>query len=422
MINSQAISSLVDLVVKYKEEIESLNLGLKELTHIPQLQPYLKKTDEKFLEAFNLQGKIIERINKLNPGMLTDQIIVSQILYNTITELIHTKAKKSEAIDEIRKIVSNLTNYDSLRRIDIPIILLKVLEPYKFGPITFYPFTEEDIKSEWGAKIINSVDSIFISSMCYASVDAPGDHYFAMSYAYNKVSDGLNILKGLGLPITDKYTTQVAIMDNKPSVGNLYFRLSKPEENIKIDPYSGITTQVDGPITAYNLKKDILSNIEVQKLGKIEDIVSTDNYFSPTNRIHAKLIRGFEWLGEATRNDTLEGRFAKIAFSVEALIGGESRRDLFTRSIGATLAERSAFLVGETLDERLDIDKQIRSLYGKRSDIVHGKKSNIIPSELNQFGEIVRRVGWGLIDNMENFTKVEELDSWVRKQSYSEKK
>lgn len=420
MAHKEIIRNLVVKVLEYKKEIESLGLDVTQLTHIPQLQPHLNETEPRFQVAKDLQDEIIEEIQSNNPGMLTRQVIVSNVLYQTITVLIASNADEEETNRNIQEVVTNLLEYKSFRKIDIPIVLLKVSKPYVFGPVTFHPFTSEDTKSEWGKKIINSVDQFFISSMCYASVLAPGDHYQAISYSYNLVSDSLNIIKGLGIPIVAEYTNQIAIMDSKPSTGNMYFRISRPDEDIKIDPYYGITTQVDGPIYTYRLYEDILSNVDEKHLQVVEEIVSSKNNFSPSNKIHSKILQGLRWLGESTRNDILQSRYAKLAFSLEAMIGGEATGDHFTRGIVATLAERAAFLAGMNLEERLDIDKNIRKYYGKRSAIVHGSVSTIYPNDFEKFAELVRKVCWGLIENCGSFNNVNELNAWIREQAYSD--
>ena len=58
-----------------------------------------------------------------------------------------------------------------------------------------------------------------------------------------------------------------------------------------------------------------------------------------------------------------------------------------------------------------------------RSDIVHGGKRDILLSDINNFGILVRRVALALLEKLaelgDNLGTVEKLETWVKTQKYT---
>ena len=138
-----------------------------------------------------------------------------------------------------------------------------------------------------------------------------------------------------------------------------------------------------------------------------------------------KLLNSIHWLAESTKPDTNNSKFAKISFALETLIGGEPKDDeeLKARGITAMLAERAAFIAGRDLNDRLAIDRDIRTYYGKRSNIFHGGEGDVSLDEIDRFGELVRRLALALLEKLDELkdviSDVESLGRWVREQKYT---
>ena len=132
-----------------------------------------------------------------------------------------------------------------------------------------------------------------------------------------------------------------------------------------------------------------------------------------------KFISGLRWTGEATKPDILSARFTKLAVALESFIGGDSNvAYLSTRGITATLAERAAFLIGGSIEEKLAIHKKVAALYGKRSKIVHGSSDDLEFKDLKEFSEIIRLVIFSYFNKLDDFNSIDDFQRWILNQRY----
>ncbi len=418
--NSGDVQEFVNLMLELLCEVKSLDLDSTQLNPIPPLNPRYENPPKEYLPARLILYNIVNKIQELNSGMFAEHILAVELLYRTIVILIYQDSDERESEDMCRKKIIELLNYKSSRNVDIPIVSLQVGdEPFVFGPVTFHTMNEEDLSSEWGSRVVQYLDS-HSSALSYGRVNAKGDSWIAFDTAYKQVDQGLLILKGIGFPIVAHKINQVDLIDKYRLWQNTIFRTHRPQENYRIDPTSGITTKIGPVLSKYNLDRDILSSISSENLQKIKKIAENNNGFQPVGRIEVKIFRGLSWLGEATKDDLLGARYAKITFALESLIGGESNEEkLSTRGITATLASRAAFLVSDDKEERLEVDNKVRRYYGLRSKLVHGESVEILPEDFENFGRLVRRIAWGLLKRIDQFNTVDDIQGWVKEQSYS---
>lgn len=85
------------------------------------------------------------------------------------------------------------------------------------------------------------------------------------------------------------------------------------------------------------------------------------------------ILSSAEWAFDAWYDDNETNAFIFLAIAFEALLdssGGET-------SIGASLADRLAYSVANTLEERRDINAKFRRFYQARSKLAHGKLPRI---------------------------------------------
>lgn len=86
---------------------------------------------------------------------------------------------------------------------------------------------------------------------------------------------------------------------------------------------------------------------------------------------------GYEWLGKEYDEEKLENKLIYSIFALECLLSNVSNFS----SISAAIAEKCAFLVGETVDDRIKIFNQAKELYSLRSALVHGFSKNPVTEE-----------------------------------------
>lgn len=84
-----------------------------------------------------------------------------------------------------------------------------------------------------------------------------------------------------------------------------------------------------------------------------------------------------EWLFDSMASDTDTLSFLQICFGLEALLGeGDSDQGLTK-----TLADRCAYLVANSVEQRRQIKERFRDLYQVRSNLVHGTSRQLNESE-----------------------------------------
>ena len=418
MNRAQAIRRLVKLVFRLSDELQAVE-GANPNDLWP-LHPDREST-ERFKAARPIVDEIVGIVRSMNGEELSDEVILTKLLYGAAATRIQFKIPDSELQDLAERGAADLIDYKGSREVDVPLISLDVgAHPFTLGPVTFHPIAPEDKQSDWwkwaGSTLNDMTDTLLLS---YARITVPGDLHKSINNAAVLANEAILLLRGIGFPFTVRERNQFGILNEYPLWRNVPYRLGRPTERTHVDAQSCLVSAI-GPFRfPYNLQKDIISNTSPERISALITILA-ESGFSPNEEMPAKVLSGFRWLGEATKPDALAARFAKVAFSLEAFVGGEAKDDfLTTRGITATLAERSAFLISNDFEARMKVDRDIRSFYAKRSGIAHGRTALVNPDDFEQFGLLVRELGWSLLDKLELFTTIDDLQKWVTAQRYS---
>jgi len=94
------------------------------------------------------------------------------------------------------------------------------------------------------------------------------------------------------------------------------------------------------------------------------------------NEFQKRLILALEWLGQAYRDKSFQNSFIKAAISLE-IIFTYNEKTIITPSILHQISENAALILGNNVDECIQIEQEIKKLYDKRSSIVHAGNRNI---------------------------------------------
>jgi hypothetical protein len=87
----------------------------------------------------------------------------------------------------------------------------------------------------------------------------------------------------------------------------------------------------------------------------------------------------------------------------------------------AQIAESSAFLLGADSTSSMEIEREVKRLYGVRSSVVHSGKDAVDPKDLNAFLRICRNVILRLLSE-EDFKQMESasrLAEYFRQRKYA---
>jgi hypothetical protein len=364
---------------------------------------------------------VIKLIKQENP-QISDLSIYECLLFDLTHKVIWFPKDYPDIEGDYRRVTRELLSYHASSDIDIPIANLQVdCEPIRFGLVTFYGIQDSDRQDEWWKtpKIIEG-ENRNNDVVSFGRISCPGDAIIALNYAEEMIVKTLIILRALGFPMKSKPNMNFGLINEFFLSETRPYKLTKTIESYRLS-YSPRTVQIVGHgTTRCNLRKDILDLIEPSVIAKIQSLIESD-LENPSNKFKRKFFLGLNWLGESTKPDTIQSRFAKLAFALEALIGGDANdENLSSIGITASLAERGAFLAGKNYDERWEIHKFITKYYGLRSDIVHGNPTDVSEEDLENFGKIVRKIVYSVADKIDEFNSVKSLQEWILKLRYHE--
>ncbi|MDA8258143.1 MAG: HEPN domain-containing protein [Betaproteobacteria bacterium] len=94
-----------------------------------------------------------------------------------------------------------------------------------------------------------------------------------------------------------------------------------------------------------------------------------DESHKDADRIRAAL----EWYFDADTADNQTVAFLQRCIGLEAILGDDE--NLRTTPLTDRLADRYAYLMGQTASERIGLREHFRKVYGRRSDVVHSRRA-----------------------------------------------
>lgn len=80
-----------------------------------------------------------------------------------------------------------------------------------------------------------------------------------------------------------------------------------------------------------------------------------------------------EWAFDSLTNDNDTFAFIQVCIGLESILGDKDSQENITK----TLADRCAYLLGNSISKRKDIREKFRGLYDVRSKLVHGRKASL---------------------------------------------
>jgi hypothetical protein len=169
--------------------------------------------------------------------------------------------------------------------------------------------------------------------------------------------------------------------------------------------------------------------------GALESIPLADSFFSnPTppfakllqliaeqsNQFERHIVRCAEWTAQAMSDHNAASAFVKAAIALEVLFS-VTEKAVITPSIMSQIAESSAFLLGDSAASALEIEREVKRLYGIRSAIVHSGKDSVASSDLDAFIQICRNLVLVLLSNgkLKDIVSMEKLAEHLRTKKYA---
>jgi hypothetical protein len=357
-------NSLRDLMVKLLEDAISEKAHLEAIADLPSIADVLDTTD--------LETKLIELVESLRAHALP------QIVYVPIEGL-------ELKTDRLHVGTVTLHNRDQEEELDVFL---------------------ESLKSRIGGDLLYVIKELE-SAKSYATLETKGDNDFVRAEAVQRVTDAIHILNlYLSSSLCQPYWTSIRIARTIFNRGITDDPNDVPFGIRRLNP-SGRTLELD-PKNKEKILKWGLENINA--------------CFQPTNKneIAKRIRRAVVWYSKGVDAESAEESFVNLAIALETLLIGSEGSGPYstTGSITQRLRERVAFLLGDDFDNRMEIGRITRDLYGLRSAIIHrGEKVEL--ERLAQMDELVTQVI--LVFLQHGFRTWHEFQEWIAQRKFGEK-
>ena len=122
------------------------------------------------------------------------------------------------------------------------------------------------------------------------------------------------------------------------------------------------------------------------------------------NSLEQKVLQAIQVYGLSRLSHKPEIRFIFLVSSFESLLLTEDDRDY----LGKKLSEKTAFLLENTYEKRLDLYKIMKRLYGKRSSLIHNGKTNISDAEIKKLEGLFRILVFRILELNKIYSKMEQ--------------
>jgi hypothetical protein len=119
---------------------------------------------------------------------------------------------------------------------------------------------------------------------------------------------------------------------------------------------------------------------------------------SKTTELQKRLLLAIEWIGQSYSEISPASAFLKSAIALEILFTHD-QKTIINSSILSQISENVALLLGDDLETRLGIEREVKKLYSMRSAIAHAGKMEVTQESLLSIFKISRSVVIKLLTN-----------------------
>ena len=140
-----------------------------------------------------------------------------------------------------------------------------------------------------------------------------------------------------------------------------------------------------------------------------------------SNEFEKRILEAASWVGISLEEMDINLIIAEIAFAFETLLHKDDETYV-SKSITATLSESYAFINGKTLEERIELSKQFKNFYKKRSTIAHGSRLNKNnDSSYNDYYKMIYKTITNILinDDFRQCKNLDDLYKTIEKKRYS---
>ncbi|WP_156417432.1 HEPN domain-containing protein [Paenibacillus etheri] len=215
----------------------------------------------------------------------------------------------------------------------------------------------------------------------------------------------------------DTIRFMIGDIEKRYDVGIFNFNVFKRTTGILLsDEITSSTNKMSGAIKPIHLHKFPINDPEYGH-DRLWEILGKKN---PTE-LEKRIISAIAWSGKALRDEEQARALTQYVFALEALLQFQQKGSMVSPSITYQMAEFAAFIISDDLNDRLKIEKMIKSIYGIRSAIAHGGSHEVSENVIYEVFSLLKNLITTLVKNetFKDFQTIEQVGEWVKIKKYS---
>jgi hypothetical protein len=161
-----------------------------------------------------------------------------------------------------------------------------------------------------------------------------------------------------------------------------------------------------GPLVLNGATKKELKRLHYRKVSRILSLTMP-------NDLEEAIVQALHWYSDSWVQSSVENELLGLTTALEIFFTVRGQR------IGMPLAEGVAFVLTTGLENRKQMVKRIKHLYGLRGEVTHGKKQQILPAEVSELRLYVLNLINTMIANPLKFDSRSDLREWIEHQRLS---
>ncbi|WP_204126915.1 HEPN domain-containing protein [Pseudomonas ogarae] len=278
-------------------------------------------------------------------------------------------------------------------------------DPIKLGRFTFYDWKRhfEVIKSETGLRIYEDlVEETSHSVVVGCTIEC-----------HDSIK-GLELAEQEFVRLEHLVIFMIGRRDSGYEFGIVnYNGLKQFRTYYSIGEESGLNSSSEGAFQTLSLDDDFFSSPSKARLR----LIHLDE--AKANGLELKILKSVEWLSQALIEKNPASAFIKASTALEVLFA-INEKGVISSSLMAKFSESCAQILGESIDDCVFIEKEIKKLYGVRSAVVHSGKSEVSSADLHKIIFYVRQVILRILEKepFSGFASIQLLDDYVSKLKY----
>ncbi|WP_424355846.1 hypothetical protein [Methanobacterium sp. MBAC-LM] len=173
------------------------------------------------------------------------------------------------------------------------------------------------------------------------------------------------------------------------------------------------TKQFTGPIFNFRISPDSIDHLTKLGIFKASEILKKPE--NDLTEFEKNLLLGIHWIANFQSQRELENQYLSLAVALEIFLTPDS-----AEPVSVSIAEAASMILGHSIERKKSLKERIKVLYGKRSDIVHGR-SDKLPTEgdLVELRNILIHLTLWMIKNSDKFDKKKEFFDLIETQKLS---